>query len=180
VVFRDVAGNEYKPEDYLAVFAKFVRANEDHIEAVGILLDRPAGWSPQALSELREKLARSRYRFTPDNLQRAHEVRYGKALVDIVSMVKHAADEQQPLLTAQERVERAFAKVTAGVQFTADQQRWLDRIREHMRQNLSIDREDFDLIPIFTDIGGLPVVSRAFAAEWLDRLIRDLNSAIAA
>jgi type I restriction enzyme R subunit len=180
VVFRDVAGNEYKPEDYLAVFAQFVRQNEDHIEAVRILLDRPAGWSPQALSELREKLARSRYRFTPDNLQKAHEVRYGKALVDIVSMVKHAADEQQPLLTAPERVERAFAKVTAGMQFTADQQKWLDRIREHMRANLSIDREDFDLIPIFTDIGGLPVVTRAFAAEWLDRLIRDLNSAIAA
>ncbi len=180
VVFRDMAGNEYKPEDYLALFAKFVQQNEDHIEAVRILLDRPAGWSPQALSELREKLTRSRYRFTPDNLQKAHELHYGKALVDIVSMVKHAADEQQPLLTAQERVERAFATVTAGVEFTAEQRRWLDRIREHMRANLSIDREDFDLIPIFTDIGGLPVVSRAFAAEWLDRLIRDLNSAIAA
>jgi type I restriction enzyme R subunit len=180
VVFRDMAGNEYKPEDYLAAFAKFVRENEDHIEAVRILLDRPAGWSPQALSELRDKLAHSRYRFTSDNLQRAHEVRYGKALVDIVSMVKHAADEQQPLLTAHERVERAFAKVTAGVQFTSDQQLWLDRIREHMRQNLSINREDFDLIPIFTDFGGLPVVSRTFAADWLDRLISDLNSAIAA
>jgi type I restriction enzyme R subunit len=180
VVFRDVAGNEYKPEDYLAVFAQFVRENADHIEAVRILLDRPAGWSPQALSELREKLARSRYRFTPDNLQKAHEVRYGKALVDIVSMVKHAADKQQPLLTAPERVERAFTKVTAGLQFTPEQQRWLDRIREHMRTNLSIDREDFDLIPIFADIGGLPIVTRAFAAEWLDRLICDLNSAIAA
>lgn len=180
VVFRDFEGNEYKPEDYLAAFTNFVRQNEDHIEAVRILLDKPAGWSPQALTELREKLSRSRYRFTPDNLQRAHEVRYGKALVDIVSMVKHAADEQQPLLTAQERVERAFAKVTAGIQFTAEQQRWIDRIREHMRANLSIDREDFDLIPIFSDFGGLPVVSRAFAAEWLDRLIRDLNSAIAA
>lgn len=180
LVFRDVAGNEYKPEDYLAAFAKFVRENEDHIEAVGILLDRPAGWSPQALAELREKLARSRYRFTPDNLQKAHEARFGKALVDIVSMVKHAVDEQQPLLTAQERAERAFAQVTAGLTFTPEQQRWLDRIREHMRANLSIDREDFDLIPIFTDIGGLPVVSRAFAAGWLDRLIRDLNRAIAA
>ncbi|MFY9344090.1 MAG: DEAD/DEAH box helicase family protein [Planctomycetota bacterium] len=180
VVFRDVAGNEYKPEDYLAAFGKFVRENEDHIEAVRILLDRPAGWSPQVLSELRERLARSRYRFTPDNLRKAHEVRYGKALVDIVSMVKHAADEQQPLLTAQERVERAFCTVTSGVQFTPEQQRWLDRIREHMHSNLSIDREDFDLIPIFADIGGLPVVSRVFAADWLDRLIHDLNSAIAA
>jgi type I restriction enzyme, R subunit len=180
MVFRDVVGNEYKPEDYLAAFTNFVRQNEDHIEAVRILLDRPAGWSPQALSELREKLARSRYRFTPDNLQKAHEAHYGKAFVDIVSMVKHAADEQQPLLTAQERVERAFAMVTAGVQFTPTQQGWLDRIQEHLRENLSLEREDFDSIPIFADIGGLPIVTRAFAADWLDRLIRDLNSAIAA
>ncbi len=179
VVFR-VDNRELKPDDYLAEFSKFVTENKDHIEAVRILLDRPGGWSPQALKELREKLTQSRFRFTPDNLQKAHEAHYGKALVDIVSMVKHAADEQQPLFTAQERVERAFAKVTAGLSFTVEQQRWLDRIREHMRANLSIDREDFDLIPIFADIGGLPVATRAFAADWLDRLIRDLNSAIAA
>lgn len=180
VVFRDVAGNEYKPEDYLAAFSRFVRENEAHIEAVRILIDQPSGWNPQALRDLREKLMFSRYRFTPDNLQKAHAVRYGKALVDIVSMVKHAADEQQPLLTAQERVEQAFAKVTANVKFTTEQQRWLDRIRAHMRENLSIERDDFDNIPIFSDIGGLQVVTRAFAAEWLDRLIRDLNRAIAA
>ncbi|MBL8756740.1 MAG: DEAD/DEAH box helicase family protein [Planctomycetes bacterium] len=180
VIFRDVAGNEYKPEDYLATFAKYVRQNEEHIEAVRILLDRPAGWSPHALKELKDKLTQSRYRFTPDNLQRAHEACYGKPLVDIVSMVKHAADEQQPLWTAEERVERAFARVTAGLTFTAEQQRWLDKIREHMRANLSIDREDFDLIPIFADSGGLPVATRVFVADWLDRLIRDLNLAIAA
>ena len=36
-------------------------------------------------------------------------------------MVKHAADEEQPLLTAAERVELAFARVTWGRTFTADQ-----------------------------------------------------------
>jgi type I restriction enzyme R subunit len=180
LLLRDATGREYKPEDYLAVFAKYVRQNEDHIDAVRILLDHPAGWSPQALKELREKLARSRYRFTADNLERAHLVCHGKALVDIVSMVKHAADDHQPLLTAQERVERALARVTAGITFTAEQQRWMDRIREHVRANLSIDREDFDLIPIFSDVGGLQIARRVFPPGALDRLIRDLNGAIAA
>ncbi len=47
-------------------------------------------------------------------------------------MVKHAAKEEEPLLTAAERVERAFAKITAGQQFTEEQQKWLDRIRAHL------------------------------------------------
>jgi len=43
---------------------------------------------------------------------------YHKALVDIISMIKHAAKEGEPLLTAEERVERAFAKVVTGKTFT--------------------------------------------------------------
>ncbi len=180
IVFRDIAGTEYKSEDYLAAFADFVRESADHIDAVRILLDRPRQWSGSALGELRQKLEQSRYRFTPDNLQKAHQVKYQKALVDIVSMVKHAANEEQPLLTAAERVERAFARVTAGQTFTPDQLKWLDRIKAHMRESLSIDREDFDLMPVFSDHGGLGVVRRVFGPKRLDDLLENLNEAIAA
>jgi len=179
-MFRDVAGNEYKPEDYLGAFEKFVTENQDHIDAVQILLDRPRAWSPQALTELKTKLTQSRYRFSPDNLQKAHELRYKKALVDIVSMVKHAADGEAPLLTAAERVELAFTKITAGHIFTDDQQQWLDRIREHLRANLSIDREDFELVPVLSDAGGWPVARRIFGEHELEELIASLNEAIAA
>lgn len=145
-----------------------------------ILLDRPRAWSPSALTELREKLARSRYRFSVENLQRAHEVTYQKALVDVISMVKHAADDEAPLLTASERVERAFAKVTAGKTFSGDQQKWLDRIREHLRTNLSIDRDDFEAIPIFADAGGLGVARKVFGDKNIDALLHAFNEAIAA
>ena len=40
---RVADGSELKPEDYLAAFARFVRENPEHIEAIEILLDRPAG-----------------------------------------------------------------------------------------------------------------------------------------
>ena len=180
LLIRDGAGNEYKPEDYLQTFARFIQENEAHIEAVRILLGRPREWSPAALSELRQKLVQSRYHFSVENLQKAHESRYRKALVDIISMVKHAADEEQPLFTAAERVELAFARVTRGRTFTADQERWLDRIRQHVRENLSIDRDDFDLMPILSDAGGWAMARRAFGDTDLDDILHRFNEAIAA
>jgi type I restriction enzyme R subunit len=180
LMLRDVAGVEYKPLDYLKAFNQFVTENPDHIDAVKILLDRPRAWSPAALTELREKLARSRFRFSVENLQRAHESTYRKALVDVISMVKHAADQEAPLLTASERVERAFTKVTAGKTFTADEQKWLDRIREHLRENLSIDREDFEVVPVFADFGGWGGARKAFGEPKLDALLAEFNVAIAA
>jgi type I restriction enzyme R subunit len=178
LLFRDGEGAEYKPEDYLEAFARFVKDNPAHIEAIRILLDRPREWSSSALTELRQKLVQSR-RFTLENLQKAHEVRHHRALVEIISMVKHAADEQQPLLTAAERVERAFERITAGHSFTPEQQKWLDRIRIHMVENLSIDREDFDLVPVFTREGGWTAARRVFGNQ-LEVLVHELNEAIAA
>ncbi len=180
LMVRDSAGNSYKPEDYLAIFSKFVQANPDHIEAISILLSRPRDWKPTALSELHQKLKTNPYRFTVENLQKVHEVHHHKALVDIISMVKHAASEEQPLFTAAERVELAFARITRGHKFTEDQQNWLGRIREHLRENLSIDREDFDVIPILSDAGGWGAARRVFGENQLDNLLHELNEAIAA
>src|SRR6185436_12708744 len=143
-------GKEYKPEDYLAAFGRFVKENPAQVTAIEILLDRPKEWNTEALGELRKKLSATTERFTPENLEKAHRVRYDKALVDIISMVKHAAREEEPLFTAEERVRHAFAKVTNGKQFSEEQGKWLDRIREHMIANLSIDKEDFEVVPIFT------------------------------
>jgi len=82
---KGAGGKEFKPEDYLTAFARFVRENPAHIEAIRILLKRPRNWTPQALSELKQKLAASAERFSVPNLQKAHEVCYHKALVDIIS-----------------------------------------------------------------------------------------------
>jgi type I restriction enzyme R subunit len=171
-------GEDYKPEDYLEAFARFVRENPAQIEAVRILLDRPKDWSARALTELRQKLTQTR-RFRLENLEKAHEICYRRALVDIISMIKHAVNDTAPLLTAAERVERTFNRLTQGQSFTPEQQQWLDRIRIHMIENLSIDREDFDLVPVFTREGGSTAARRVFGGR-LDDLIRDLNEGIAA
>ena len=178
-LIRDGLGHEHKPEDYLEAFARFVRDNPAKVQAIQILLDRPQDWGTKALDELRKKLATTSERFTVDLLQKAHQLRYDKALVDIISMVKHAARDQEPLLNAEERVERVFHKLTAGKQFTPEQEQWLSRIRQHLIANLSIDQEDFEAIPVLADHGGWKPANRAFEFK-LVTLLQSLNEAIAA
>ncbi len=108
-----------------------------------------------------------------------HELHYNKALVEIISMVKHAANAEQPLYTAAERVNRAFSKVTAGREFTAEQQQWLDRIKQTLIATLSIDRDDFEVIPIFDQAGGWGRADKAFAGQLAD-ILSEINEAIAA
>lgn len=175
---RGADGRDYKPEDYLTAFARFVRENRAEIEAIRILLDRPRDWNSSALAELRQKLTATPEHFTLENLQRVHQLHYRKALVDIISMIKHAADGEQPLYTAAERVELAFAKVTAGKSFTSEQLQWLERIREHLIQNLSVDKEDFGALPIFTRAGGWGRANKVFQGQ-LAQMIHQFNEAIA-
>jgi type I restriction enzyme R subunit len=172
-------GIEYKPEDYLAMFERFVRDNPEHIEAIRILIERPAGWSTEALKELKAKLMTSTPRFTIENLQKAHQLRYDKALVDIISMIKHAASEQNPLLTAAERAARAIEQISNGTTFSVEQKQWLDRIEQHLAQNLSIDEEDFEFIPSLEGAGGWGKANKVFDGK-LKELIQQLNSALAA
>jgi len=175
---RDMDGKEYRPEDYLVAFSRFVCEHEDEIEAIAILLTHPRDWRAEALVDLRKQLATSHFRFNMENLQRAHEITYKKAMVDIISMVKHAARAEEGLFTAEERVQRAMMRVAAGRTFTWEQQKWLERIRVHLVQNLSIDRQDFDDQPAFSHYGGWRKADKAFDGN-LAYIISQCNEAIA-
>jgi type I restriction enzyme R subunit len=176
---RDGAGKEYKPADYLELFAAFVKENADQIDAIRILLDRPSGWGTAALSELRDKLTAAPGRFTVEKLQAVHHAHYKKALVDIISMVKHAAKEGERLLTAAERVDRAFTRLTEGQVFSPEQHAWLGRIREHIVENLTIEQGDFNAMPVLADAGGWGRANKVFGGRLTD-LLTALNEAIAA
>jgi type I restriction enzyme, R subunit len=70
-------------------------------------------------------------------------------------MVKQAADEHSPLLTAEQRVDKAMADVMKGNEFSDEQLEWLQRLRTHLVENLSVDDEDFNVVPLFSRPGGL-------------------------
>jgi len=173
-----LAGSGYqKPEDYLDSFARFVRENTDQIDAIKVVLERPKDWKTGALKELREKLALNK--FPEIELRKAHRLVYHKALADIISMVKHAARAEEPIYSAEERVDRALERVTTDKTFTEEQMKWLGYIREHLIENLTIDLEDFNVIPTFELHGGIAKAKKVFDNK-LETLIAEINFAIAA
>ncbi len=172
-------GKEYKPADYLTAFAAFVQEKGTEIEALSILLSRPQGWGADALRQLRVALSQAPEHFTEENLQRAFYATKQKALVDIISMIKHAAAEASPLLTAEERVNVAVFRATHQLDLTAEQQQWLGYIHQHLVQNLSIEREDFEVMPVLSDRGGWGRANRVFDGQ-LTVLIHELNKELVA
>lgn len=172
-------GKEYKPADYIQEFSKFVRENEGKVEALRILLARPDAWGTRPLRELRTSLLTAPQRFTEENLRRAFEVTSHKAMADIISMVKKAAKDSSPLFTAEERVQQAIDRISFRRQFTAEQVRWLDYIRQHLIANLSIDREDFETVPVLSSQGGWGRANRVFDGRLPD-IVADLNREVVA
>jgi type I restriction enzyme R subunit len=178
-LIKGAIGKEYKPEDYLKLFVSFVRENEERLEAISIILAHPEKWGTRPLSELIESLNRAPEHFTAENLQRAFQVTHHKALADLISMIKRAALDTSPLLTAEERVDAAIERATAKAELTDDQRRWLSYIRQHLVLNLSIERDDFDLQPVLSDRGGWVPANRAFEGQ-LAELLADLNRELVA
>ncbi len=172
--FKTADGRTLKPNNYIAEFEKFVRENPEHVEAIRILLERPADWNTDALRELRDKLEARPERFTEPRLRRA----YQRALADIISMVHHAA-RQEPLLTAEERVNQAMKHVRDKNNFTEPQEKWLELISRHLVQNLSIGQDDFNLVVIQNAGGTWQRVNRDFGGK-LPEVIRQINEAVAA
>lgn len=171
-VFKTINGEELKPADYLKEFEKFVKQNPEKIQAIKILLERPKEWGTEPLTELRKKLEQTPQRFTEKNLRKA----YHNELADIISIIKHAA-KKETLLTAEERVAKAISQVTQGKQFTPEQTRWLELIKNYMVTNLAVEKKDFEQ-PIFARQGSWKKANQTFNNQ-LEPLLKELNEAIA-
>ena len=173
------AGREHRPADYLDAFGRFVKENRADVAALQVLLDNPDGWSRAELRDLRKALYAGG--FSESNLRRALRMQGLTAGddPDLISIVHHAADDAQPLLTPVERSRRARDRAAARRTLTAEQTTWLGYLTDDLRANLSVDVEDFDVLPVLSDRGGLGRARRVFDGADLDGLIRDLNAGMA-
>ena len=100
-------------------------------------------------------------------------------MADVISIVKHAAADESPLLSAEERVTAALARLERKLTLSTEQQQWLTLIREHLISNLSLDEADFDNQPIFANRGGAARARKLFRQQ-LPALIRRINEEVAA
>lgn len=166
-----------KPVDYLDAFSEFIHENKEKVEALSILFKNPRKWNTKALKEIRQVLKKNS--FDEENIRKAHELSGHKSMADIISMVKNAENEHNPLLTVEERVNKTISDIIAAHSFNSEQIKWLEYIREHLIVNLAIEKDNFDLVPVLERQGGLVKAKRIFGLE-LDSIIEEINYKIAA
>ncbi len=170
-------GDRYlKPAEYLTAFTEFVKEHRHDLEAMKIVLEKPKGWNTQVLRELRKLLLQNH--FQEADLRKAHNLVYHKSLVDIISMIKHA-DKKEPLLSVNERIDRAIEKVFGDKILDSAQQEWITYIKEHLITNLTLEEDDFNDMPVFENHGGLGRFKKLFKDDY-KVLITEINTAIAA
>ena len=75
--------------------------------------------------------------------------------------------------------ERKITAPDSNQTFTDEQRKWLDLIGQALRKNLSLEPDDFGILPILERAGGLGAARRTFGKDF-DKLLRDMNGAVAA
>jgi type I restriction enzyme R subunit len=176
-VSSEVLIHGQRPEDYLESFEEFVRQNADQVEAIKVLLRRPKDWKTDVLNDLRIRLREGG--FPEDDLRKAHKMVYHKALADIISMVKHAAIDSVPILSAEERVSITLRAFREGRQLNSEQHKWLEFVAIHLSSNLTLDMKDFEEQPIFSLRGGLRAAVKTFGSD-LEEVVLEINRLMAA
>ena len=191
-VVLEVGFTEAQAGDQVQSFRQFIDANRDEITALQVLYERPyrqrlryddikaladamqappRSWATDRLWQAYHKLDESRVRGSGQ-----------RALADIVSLVRYAIGDAEELAPFAYHVNERFAgwlamQETAGREFTAEQQRWLEAIRDHIAGSVSIEAGDFETVP-FNQQGGLMEAYNVFGDE-LQSIIDELNLELA-
>jgi type I restriction enzyme R subunit len=170
-------GRNLRPQEYLESFTKFIHENKRHVEALTILFSNPHKWNSEALKNIRTMLKRNT--FDEEKLQKAHEQSGHKAMADIISLLKNADNNANPLLTAQERVEQTMKHIMAAHTFNEEQKLWLGYIHDHLLKNPFLEKGIFDVMPIFEGKGGLTKAKKVFGANF-NKIIDEINTDLVA
>lgn len=175
-------------------FEQFLADNANEIDALRFFYAQPYGsrLRLEDIKALAEQIKAPPRSWTPELLWRAYEmldrdkVRGASArrlLTDVVSLVKFAMHREDALVPYPARVEERFAAWLAqhengGRRFTAEQRRWLEMMRDHVATSLTLEMDDFDLVP-FAEQGGLGAAGRVFGGA-LREVVDELNEVLAA
>ena len=150
-------------------FRQFIEDNKDEITALQILYSHPYSrrLSFKDIRDLANAIGRPPHQWTPEGLWAAYEALdkskvHGsgqRVTTDLVSLVRFALGEEDELVPFPEKVNERFAawllqQENAGREFTDEQRRWLEEIRDHIAASMSISTDDLDYTP-FVERGGI-------------------------
>ena len=161
-----------RPQDYLDEFTDFIRSNENQIAALHILCTKPRDLKRSELKKLVAELDLEGY--TEKKLNTAlKEVSSQDMAADIISLIRKAA-LGSPLVSHEERVRRAMAKLRQNHTFTKTEENWLKRFEDVLQNEEIFNRENLDEDSRFRKAGGFKQINKAFGNQ-LEAILDELN-----
>lgn len=169
-------------------FKDFLEENKDKIDALQIFYNQPyqrRGLTFEMIKDLVEKLKYPPYSLNTDRIWRAYEITEqdkvtgnAQAITDAVSLVRHGIGLDDLLVPFADVVEQRYQNwitklESEGKTFTPEQRSWLDMMKSHIAQSLTIEKQSFDHTP-FAEHGGLYGAYRVFDNQF-EEILQSLN-----
>lgn len=168
-------GNAKKPEDYLDGFKAFLQDNLNKIPALIVVTSRPRELTRAQLKEIRLLLSAAGY--SEKALQVAwREMTNEDIAASIVGFIRQAA-LGDALVSYEQRVDRASAKILASRAWTPPQRKWLERIAKQMKVETIVDREALDQGEFKTQGGGFTRINKIFDGQ-LSEILTEINDSL--
>ena len=138
---RQIYGKNEKPEDYLENFEKYIRENQDKVEALKLLKENPKLFKRKDLKELRYILDENGYKETELNSA------YGKVenvniTADILSYIKKVL-KGSTILDKEEKIQDIEKRIKRLKNWNPVQLKIIEKIISQLRENSYLTEEDF-------------------------------------
>ena len=160
-----------KPKDYLESFTEYINNNRNQIAALNIVCTKPSTLTRNDLKELR--LILDTQGFNKNNLNTAYkEVTNTEIVADIIAHIRTSALGEN-LVSHQNRIANAVAKLKTAHNWNQIQLKWLDKMEAQLQKESIITLDDLNKPP-FSLEGGLKRLNKVFKNETAD-IIKELN-----
>jgi type I restriction enzyme R subunit len=178
-----------RAEEVITSWRTYLEEHRDEISAIEAAYRSglPGRVAYVKLKELAARIARPPREWTPEELWRAYErldlavgrpgAKHGP--IDLIGLIRFELGLDAEPKPHRSVVEEHYAawlvkQQQAGVTFTADQQWWLDHIRDVVMTTAAIDHTELQKAP-FTDRGGLDGFLMTFGGTTAETVLTDLN-----
>ena len=163
---RQIYGKNEKPEDYLDSFEKYIRENQDKVEALKLLKENPKLFKRKDLKELRYILDENGYKETELNSA------YGKVenvniTADILSYIKKVL-KGSTILDKEEKIQDIEKRIKRLKNWNPIQLKIIEKIISQLRENSYLTEEDFSSGIFKDNFGGYNKINQKLEDKLAD------------
>ena len=136
-------GDNKKPEDYIHEFKDYIKENMNKVVALNILCTKPKEMTRNDLKAIKSILDEEG--FNEEYLKAAYKDMTNEEITaDIIAFIRQKAIGSV-LISKEDRVKRAMAKIKKEFKFTQAQLNYLKKIEKYMVKEVIIDKDVFNM-----------------------------------